>query len=131
LEVVMRRQRPSAIQGEAQPELSPLDQIRQAEAEAARLIASASMAAEVAISQANVQAAQIKSMATETGRQSGLSQYQEIIAKAKLEAQELTKQAKHDAQQFLIRGNSRMDDAVDWIVNVILGQDEEAGQHEH
>ena len=126
----MRRKKPSAPPAEVTPELSPLDQIRQAEAEVARQIAAATMAAEIAISQANVQASQIKSQAHETGRQNGLSQYQEIVAKAEFEAQELTKQAAQDAQLLQKLGEHRMDEAVAWAVSFVLGIDE-AGRHEH
>ena len=126
----MRRKNPSAPPEEVTPELSPLDQIRQAEAEVARQIAAATMAAESEISQANAQASQIKSQAHETGRQNGLSQYQEIVTKAELEARELTKQAAQDAQHFQIHGESRMDEAVAWAVSFVLGI-EEAERHEH
>ncbi len=61
------------------PQFSPLDQIRQTEAEITRKIAAAREAAEQVVVKARLDASVIKKQALEDGNREGQSQYREIL----------------------------------------------------
>jgi len=127
----MRHKEKPDIQREAPVELSPLDQIRQAEAEVARQIATASVAADTAISETNTQASQIKNQSIEAGRRNGLTIYNEIIEKSRLEAKEITLRGQEDAKQLLVQGGKLMDKAVETALRLVLSLEEGQDRNEH
>ncbi len=127
----MRHKEKPDIQREAPVELSPLDQIRQAEAEVARQIATASVAADTTISETNTQASQIKNQSIEAGRRNGLTIYNEIIEKSRLEAKEITLRGQEDAKQLLVQGGKLMDKAVETALRLVLSLEEGQDRNEH
>lgn len=111
-------------------DLSPLDQVRLAEAEIARKIAAAREAAEHDAANARAQSAQVKKQAEETGEREGQIRYKEIIAKAEEQASLITAQAQTDADNLRRSGASRMEQAVNEALKVILGVKGSGGTHE-
>lgn len=109
----------------AEAERSPVDQIRQAEAEVTRRVAAARKVADQALAIAQSQAADLKRQAVQAGRRDGEARYQEIISQAENEARAILAQARSQAQQLCQDGNLRMDDAVRHAVAIIIGRDSE------
>lgn len=72
---------------------SPLDEIRQVEAEVARQLQAARAAAEAHIVQAKESARTIKQQALEVGRHEGKADYQEIMTCASQEADQIIQNA--------------------------------------
>jgi vacuolar-type H+-ATPase subunit H len=105
-------------------EPSPLDQIRQVEAEVAQEIAAARDRAEAAVREARGKVKD-KREAQEIARREGENHYQDIIAKAAKEAEALVEQAKKQAEEFRKTGKSRIDDAIRFIVSTVVGSQEE------
>lgn len=102
-------------------ELSPLDQIRQTEAEVTRRIAAAREAAEKTVEKARGEAAKRKAAAREAGRLEGQAQLKENLARAEEEARALVAQAHHQADELRRRGRQRMHKAVQFAICVVLG----------
>lgn len=102
-------------------ELSPLDQIRQAEAEVTRLLAAVRETAGLRVEEAHRQAASLKSAAWEQGMQEGRARYQVIIQQAEEEARELVAQAQLRCERLRCQGEQRMPKAVAWVVNLVIG----------
>lgn len=102
-------------------DLSPLDQIRQTEAEVIRRIAAAHQAAEQIIGDARQEAARIKKQAGDVGHLEGQARFKEIVSKAEVEAQALIIQAQQQAEELRRRGDQNMDRAVVQVVQIILG----------
>lgn len=101
-------------------DLSPLEQIRQCEAEGTRRVAAAHEAAAATIEKARLDAASLVRDAREAGRQDGQARYAEILARAEEEAEMLVTQAKGRATELRQQGDSRMDAAVHQAVKIIL-----------
>jgi len=101
--------------------LSPLDQIRLAEAERARKIVEARENSERSFIEARVQANRLKKQARETGVMEGKILYKEIVARAEEEARAITVRARNQASDLRQKGCSRMELAVQYSVNIILG----------
>ena len=106
-------------------ERSPLDQIRQAEAEGTRRVAAAHRAAEATAQKAQAQAEGIKRHACETGQREGQAQYREIISRAEEEARALVAQARRRAGILRRQGDLCMDDFVCRAVEIVIGQEQE------
>ena len=107
-------------------EPSPLDQIRQVEAEVAQEIAAARDRAEADLKEARAKAAD-KREAQEIARRESEKHYKKIIAKAEKEAEALIEQSHKQAEELRKTGKSRMDDAIRFVVNTVVGsQPEEA-----
>lgn len=106
-------------------ELSPLDQIRQSEAEVTRQIAAARVSTETKIAEARAQAAQLKRQAKETGNRAGQLHYKEILALAEEEAQIIQARANQCARDLLRRGENRMDEVIRRAVTFVIGFEEE------
>lgn len=102
-------------------ELSPLDQIRLAEAEITRKIMAAREDAERRLIEARSQAARIKKQAREDGGRAGKAKYKETVSRAEEEERAITLQAQHQANTLQQKGHSRMKMAVAYAVNIILG----------
>lgn len=111
----------------AKPEvdLTPLEQIRQCEADMTRRVLAAHDAAEKTIAKAAQEAAAIKKQAQETGSREGQARFREIVLKATEEAELLVAQAKHREEELRRDGDRRMDVAVRRAVNLILGTEKE------
>jgi vacuolar-type H+-ATPase subunit H len=101
-------------------DLSPLDQIRQTEAEVTRKIAAARENAEQILKDARRQAAAIKQEASETGSQEGKARYRAIIAKTEEESRAIVAEAKAQARKLRRRGQERMQTGVSVAINFII-----------
>ena len=108
-------------------ELSPLDQIRLAEAEIIRKTMSAHEDTERRLADARAQAVTIKKDAREKGIQAGKVHYKEIISRAEEEAKAITAHAKNQARKLQKRGHAQMDKAVQYVLDIVLGL---GGTHE-
>ncbi len=106
-------------------QLSPLDQIRQAEAENIRKIAAAREAAEQIVLKARMDAARLKEQAVEEGRREGQARNREILLKGEEEARALISRAHSMAEKLRRNGEARMDYAVRSAVNLVIGQEGE------
>lgn len=105
-------------------ELPPLDQIRLAEAEIIRKTMAAHEDAERRLVDARTQAAQIKKEAQEKGIQTGKAHYKELLARAEEEARAITAHAKKRITLLQGKGHARMGDAVETVLNFVLGSGE-------
>lgn len=103
-------------------ELSPLDQIRLAEAENLRQVLAAREAAGQVVARAHAHAAQLKKQAQETGRREGQIRYKEIVSKAEEEARLIAAQAHGRADDLRRQGRQRMELAVRRAVEIVIGQ---------
>lgn len=110
-------------------ELSPLDQIRQAEANVARQVASAREAAEHKVAQARVQAKELLDDACQIGKREGEKRYREIISNAEEEEQVIVAQARNRSEHLRRRACHRLAGGVRRALNVVIGL-EEAGLDE-
>jgi len=104
-------------------ELSPLDQIRQTEAEVTRQVAAARERAETIISEARSQAGVIIEEARAAGRREGLTRYQEIVAAAQEEAQATIAKAYKRVEILQLREQRRMSAGLRHAVNMVIGID--------
>ena len=112
-------------------ELSPLDQIRQSEAEVTRQIAAARETAEAKAAEARAQAAQLKRQAKEAGSRAGQARYKEIISTAEEQAQVIRAQANQRARDLRRRGETRMEEAIRKAVALVIGfEAQEQGLYE-
>jgi vacuolar-type H+-ATPase subunit H len=111
--------------------LSPLDQIRQSEAEVTRQIAAARESAEAKVAEARAQAAQLKRQAREVGSRSGQASFKEILATAEEEAQIIQAQANQRARELRRRGEASMQAAIREAVAFVIGfEAQEQGLYE-
>jgi vacuolar-type H+-ATPase subunit H len=106
-------------------DLSPLDQIRQTEAEVTRQIAAARKSAEQIVDDARRQAASLKREAWDVGTQEGQALYNTSLSKAEEEARELIAEAQDQAKKLRRRGKERMQMAVSQAVHFVINLAEE------
>jgi vacuolar-type H+-ATPase subunit H len=102
-------------------ELSPLDQIRQAEADVTRQIAAAREAAARTVVEARRHVRDLLDEAREMGRRRGQIRYKEIVSQAEEESQALVFQAHNQAESLHHTGKRRMSTAVRQAVNLVIG----------
>jgi len=102
-------------------ELSPLDQIRLAEAEITRKTVAACENAERRFAEARMQATRIKKQAREEGTRVGKVQYKEIVSRTAEEASAIIANAQNQADTLQQKGQSRMELAVEYAVSIVLG----------
>ncbi len=102
-------------------ELSPLDQIRLAEAEITRKIVTAREATERTIADARAQAARLKKEAHEAGTREGQIRYKEIVSKAEEEARAIVAHAHNQASDLKRKGQARMEAAIQEAIGIVLG----------
>lgn len=102
-------------------ERSPLDQIRQAEAEVTRQIAAAREAAQMILTNARLEAAASIEAAQEAGRKEGQAQYRDLVTRSQEEAQVLLAQAHRQVGELRRHGERRMDTAILHAVHTVLG----------
>jgi len=108
-------------------EISPLDQIRQTEAEIARKIASAQEEAKQRVAQARKEAKQLVAKARETGHLLGQARGIEIISKSEEESHAIIEQARKMAEVYQAHGQQQMATAVRFVVDLVLGFEGENG----
>jgi vacuolar-type H+-ATPase subunit H len=108
-------------------EITPLDQIRQAEVDLARQVAAAREAAERTIDHANAQAALLKSDAREQGKRDGMAKYQDVIHIAEEEARAIIARGQRNAVELRRKGSKRMKTAVRHALSIIINMDEDVG----
>jgi vacuolar-type H+-ATPase subunit H len=106
-------------------ELSPLDQIRQTEAEVTRRIAAAREMAEQRVDQARKETASMVARAREAGLREGQVRYQEIILEAKEEAKQFEVNAQRQSEEIRLRGEQRMEQAVQQVVSIVIGLEDD------
>jgi vacuolar-type H+-ATPase subunit H len=106
-------------------ELSPLDQIRQTEAEVTRRIAAAREMAEQRVDQARKETASMVAQAREAGLREGQVRYQEIILEAKEEAKQFEVNAQRQSEEIRLRGEQRMEQAVQQVVSIVIGLEDD------
>jgi len=111
-------------------QLSLLDQIRLAETDVARRIATARELAVRDITLASTEAGQIKKQAGVQGEHAGKIHYKEIVEKAEEQAHILVVQAEKESEYLRLSGQSLMEQAVEEVLNIILGKKNEGGIHE-
>ena len=102
-------------------DLSPLDQIRQTEAEVARKIASAQEEAKQRVVQARKDARELIANARETGYLQGRARGLEIISKSEEESHATIEQARRMAEVYRAHGQQQMATAVRYVVDLVLG----------
>ena len=113
--------------GEAQ--LSPLDQVRLAEANVTRQVAAALENSEQSIKKAKAQAKLLLDEARQKGEREGQIQYREIVSEAEEKARAVRADADHEAEELRLRGSRKMDIAVRRVVNIVTGiEEDEAGE---
>jgi flagellar biosynthesis/type III secretory pathway protein FliH len=117
------RKKVSHLSSEA--ELSPLDQIRQTEADVTRAVAAACQAADEIVAQAQREAAQIKQEARQSGVREGQARYREMISNAEEEVRDIVAEAKERAKELRRKGQKRMDRGVHQAVRMVIGLGEE------
>ena len=101
--------------------LSPLDQIRLAEAEITRKVVTAREASEHSIINARTEATLLKKQADESGNREGQIRYKGIVSKAEDEAHALVAHAHNQAADLRRRGQAHMEAAIQDAISVILG----------
>jgi vacuolar-type H+-ATPase subunit H len=102
-------------------ELSPLDQIRQAEAEITRRVAAARQQTAHTLEIARKEAAHLVAQAREDGRLEGERRCQEIIKAAEGEATQLIELAQAQTEERSRAGAQRMELAVQQIIALVTG----------
>lgn len=110
--------------------LSPLDQIRLAEADITRKIVTARESSEQAIAEARAQAALLKKQAHDTGTREGQIRYKEIVSRAEEEARAIVEHAHNQATDLRWKGQTRMEAAIQETTSIVLGLKEGGGSNE-
>ena len=118
-ELIARKHYPSQVLTNA--DLSPLDHIRQTEADMIRAIAAARESAEQIIANAHSEAAEIKRQAREAGFQEGQAHYKKTVADAEEEAKVILAEAHDQAKKLRQRAHRQIDHGVSQILDIILG----------
>jgi len=101
--------------------LSPLDQIRLAEAEITRKIVTAREGSERAIAEARAQAALLKKQAHDSGICEGQIRHKEIVSRAEEEARAIVEHAHNQADGLRRKGQTRMEAAIQETTSIVLG----------
>jgi vacuolar-type H+-ATPase subunit H len=112
-------------QVDPQLELSPLDRIRQAEADAARSIAGSREIAEQILVRAREQARALVAEAQEAGKREGQAQYRRIIFHAQDEVREICHESQEQVDALRRAEAELMDIAVRRVVAIITGSGED------
>jgi len=105
--------------------LSPIEQIRQTEAEVTRRIAAAREVAEKTLVEARAQAAMRKEEARQAGRLEGDKISQQVVSQAEEMARLTLEQAHQQAEMLRRKGEHRMTQAIAWAVKFVIGLEEE------
>ena len=105
-------------------QLSPLDQIRAAEADVTRKIAKARKDREHILAKTRAQANEMMIEAQENGQREGQLQYRQILSVAEEEAKAILAEAKQRAYELQHQSSQYMDTAVRHVVNIVCGMEE-------
>jgi vacuolar-type H+-ATPase subunit H len=108
-------------------ELSPLDQIRQTEAEVTRAVAAARQAAEQLVAKAHLQAEEIKEQARVAGVLDGEARFKQMTSSAEEEARIIIAHAQQRAKELRRKGEQYMDRGVHHAVDMVIGLGGEVG----
>lgn len=100
--------------------LSPLDQIRLAEAEITRKVVTAREAAEHARAEARAQVTLLKKQAHDSGIREGQIRYKEIVSGAEEEARAIVEHAHNQADELRRKGEVRMEAAIQEVTRIVL-----------
>jgi vacuolar-type H+-ATPase subunit H len=106
-------------------ELSPLDQIRQTEADVTRAVAAARQAAEQLVLKAYLGAEEIKQQAREAGELDGEARFKQLTSSAEEEARVIVACSQQQARELRRKGVQYMDRGVHHAVEVVIGLGEE------
>ena len=101
-------------------ELSPLDQVRLAEAEITRKIVATREQAERAIVEARERATLLKRQAYESGTRDGQIRYKEIVSKAEEAARTIVEQAHNQATNLRRKDQAHMEAAIREATGIVL-----------
>lgn len=112
-------------------ELSPLDQIRLAEADVARHIVAAREAGEEKVAKVRAHAGQIIYAARDAGRKEGEAHYKDIIIQAEEEARTIIAQAQHRAVELKRQGRQRMESLTSIAIDMVIGWKGAPRSNEH
>lgn len=102
-------------------ELSPLDQIRLAEAEITRKVVTAREKSEVVVTEARAQIALIKKQAHESGTREGQIRNKKMVSRAEEEARTIVEHAHQLAADLRRSGQSRMNSAIQAAMAIVVG----------
>jgi vacuolar-type H+-ATPase subunit H len=105
-------------------QLSPLDQIRAAEADVTRKIAKARKDREHILAKTRAQANEMMIEAQESGRLEGQRQYRQILSEAEEDAKAILAEAKQCAQELQHQGSQYLNTAVRHVVIIVCGMEE-------
>ena len=112
--------------------ISPIEQIRRAEAEVTRQVAAAREAAEETLQAAKAQAARLHAEALQEGKQEGEQHCQQIIDQAKEAASQIVIQANEQAKEMRRNGLLHMDRVAQQALHYVLDmQADQGGSDEH
>ena len=110
--------------------LSPLDQIRLAEAEIIRKVVTIREESERIVVDARAQSTLLKKQAHDSGIREGQIQYKGIISKAEEEARTIVAHAHTQAADLRRKGQERMEAAIQEAMRIVLGLQEGGGPYE-
>jgi hypothetical protein len=110
--------------------LSPLDQIRQVEAEMTRKTIAARTRTDQRLADARAEATLLKKQARESGEQKGRIRYKQVIAEAETQTEMILAHAEEEAANLRRKGDARMERAIDEAVNIVLGRKAGGTRHE-
>ena len=106
-------------------DLSPLDQIRQAEAESARQVTLAKSASDQEVEQARQQAAELVEEARREGLKEGIAKQKTLLGEASEAAEACLAAAQLRAENILSRKMELLETAVDDVLCIVLGEIED------
>lgn len=112
-------------------QLSPLDQIRYAEAEITRRIAASRVVAKKIVADANERSVEELKNARNSGQREGEVNYSKILSEASEEAEEILIRAQNQCTEITNRGKERMEYALQCALHLIIAQKKETTNHEH
>jgi len=107
---------------------TPLDEIRQAEAEAAGLLFQARQEGQALKQAVKKQISQLMQQAQQEGAQAGRIRCEQLVEEARRQAAQMIAQAQTQADLLLGEGQKRLDTAVQWALCFVLGADSGDGQ---
>ena len=103
--------------------LSPLDQIRQAEAEAARRLVLSREAGSKKVQESRLQASELFGQARIEGEADGQARYKEIVARSEEEATALVAESRRKTDKLRVAGQKQITSLVSKIVKFITGME--------
>jgi vacuolar-type H+-ATPase subunit H len=105
--------------------LSPLDQIRLAEAELNRKIVAARLSARAVLAEAREKAKSLTDEARQAGQREGRARYQETLLNAEEEARSMLAEARSQAARLRETGEAKLEMAVQQAVEFVTSLERE------